>query len=87
MGDGEPPEWDRLPSATIPMMGVLPEHRGRGYVDDLLAAGTAAAQRKGYVSMLDPVDTLNSPMDAAMVRGGHRRGVRPWHVWHPRTWL
>lgn len=69
------------------MMGVLPEHRGRGYVDDLLAAGTAAAQRKGYVSMLDPVDTLNSPMDAAMVRGGHRRGVRPWHVWHPRTWL
>jgi hypothetical protein len=87
MGPGEPTEWDRLPCATIPMMGVVPEHRGNGYVNDLLAAGTAAAQRKGFVAMLDTVDTLNKPMDAAMVRGDHRRGVRPWHVWHHRTWL
>ena len=87
IGGGEPTAWDRLPSATIPMMGVLPEHRGNGYVNDLLAAGTAAAQRKGFVSMIDTVDTVNTPMDAAMVRADHRRGVRPWHVWHHRAWL
>jgi ribosomal protein S18 acetylase RimI-like enzyme len=86
-GGGDPTAWDRIPAATIPMMGVLPEHRGNGYVDDLLAAATAAAQRKGFVSMIDTVDTLNAPMDQAMIRGGHRRGVRPWHVWHHRAWL
>ena len=86
-GVDEPNQWDRLPAATIAMMGVLPEHRGNGYVDDLLLAGTAAAQRHGFVSMVDTVDVVNTPMDEAMVRTGHRRDVRPWHVWHHRASL
>jgi ribosomal protein S18 acetylase RimI-like enzyme len=86
-GTDEPNEWDRPPAATIAMMGVLPEHRGNGYVDDLLLAGAAAARRNGFVSMVDTVDVLNAPMDAAMIRTGHRRDVRPWHVWHYRAQL
>lgn len=68
-------------TATVAHIGVAPNHRGRGYVDELLAAGTAAARSRGFRSILSDVDTLNAPMIAAMERNGHVRGVRPWHVW------
>lgn len=67
--------------STIVHVGVVPEHRGNGYINDLLAAGTAAAQRSGIDGMLSDVDVLNDPMMNAMRRGGHLEGVRPWHVW------
>ena len=67
--------------ATIAHIGVVPARRGRGYVDDLLLAANAAARARGYRQMLSDVDTENRPMLAAMERNGHRRGVRPWHVW------
>lgn len=66
---------------TIAHIGVVPERRGRGYVDQLLLAAAAAARARGYRRMLSDVDTLNAPMLAAMERNGHERGVRPWHVW------
>lgn len=66
---------------TIVHIGVVPERRGRGYVDELLRAANRAARRRGYGSMLSDVDTENAPMLAAMERNGHLRGVRPWHVW------
>ena len=66
---------------TIVHIGVMPERRGRGYVDELLKAANRAARELGYRSMLSDVDTENAPMLAAMERNGHRRGVRPWHVW------
>ena len=69
-------------TVTIAYIGVLPAHRGNGYIDDLLLAGTAAAQGRGFTSMLSDVDTLNTPTIAAMERAGHHAGVRPWHVWH-----
>jgi GNAT superfamily N-acetyltransferase len=86
--DGEPVgfvavvDFDGEGTATIGFIGVVPQHRGNGYIDDLLAAGTAAARRHGFVSIHSDVDTLNTPMLAAMERGGHHAGVRPWHVWH-----
>ncbi len=67
--------------ATIVHVGVVPERRGRGYSDDLLAAANLAARRRGDRSILSDVDTENEPMLAAMQRNGHHRGVRPWHVW------
>lgn len=73
--------------STIIHTGVVPEHRGNGYVDDLLAAGTAAAQRAGISTMLCDVDVLNQPMIGAMIRAGHRTDLRPWHVWAFRTSL
>lgn len=75
-------DFDGSGTATIAFIGSLPEHRGNGHVDDLMAAGTAAAQRNGFTAMLSDVDTENTPMLAAMERAGHHAGVRPWHVWH-----
>jgi GNAT superfamily N-acetyltransferase len=74
--------FDGEGTATIAFIGVVPEHRGNGYIDDLLAAGTAAAQRHGFTSVHSDVDTLNAPMLAAMERAGHHTGVRPWHIVH-----
>lgn len=67
--------------ATIGHIGVIPEHRGHGYINDLLAAGTAAAQRSGISTMLSDVDVLNLPMRHAMNNGGHLEDPQRWHVW------
>ena len=66
---------------TIVHIGVVPDRRGQGYVDDLLRAAARAARGQGFSRMLSDVDTLNAPMLAAMGRNGHLPGVRPWHVW------
>ena len=65
-------------------IGVVPEQRGRGYVNDLLAEATADAADRGFTSIISDTDVLNAPMIAAFERAGHREGVRPWHVWHYR---
>jgi ribosomal protein S18 acetylase RimI-like enzyme len=69
---------------TIVHIGVAPERRGRGYVNELLRAANRAARERGDRTVLSDVDTENAPMLAAMVRNGHRPGVRPWHVWAMR---
>jgi GNAT superfamily N-acetyltransferase len=68
-------------AGTIAHCGVLPEHRGNGYMGDLLAAGTAVARERGFSSIVSDVDVVNHPMIAAMLRAGHRDDVRPWHTW------
>ncbi len=73
---------DRI--GTIVHIGVAPERRGRGYIDELLRAANRAARQLGFRSMLSDVDVLNAPMVAAMERNGHRSGVRNWHVWAMR---
>lgn len=69
---------------TIVHIGVVPELRGHGYVDDLLAKADVAARDRGFRYGLSDVDVGNGPMIAALERAGHRRGERPWHVWHYR---
>lgn len=71
--------------STIVHVGVLPDHRGNGYIDDLLAAGTNAARDAGIDSMLSDVDVLNEPMRNAMSRAGHVEDPARWHVWVYRT--
>ena len=39
--------FDEPTTATIVFIGVVPEHRGHRYVDDLILAGTAAARAAG----------------------------------------
>jgi len=61
---------------TLFYVGVVPEMRGRGYVDDLLAAGTTAlikAQRKNNKPLIADTDVSNSPMAAAFERAGWTR--------------
>jgi RimJ/RimL family protein N-acetyltransferase len=69
----EPPAF-----LTIFYVGVVPEMRGRGYVDDLLAAGTATLleirRRDGNKKPLRAdTDVANAPMAAAFERAGWAR--------------
>jgi GNAT superfamily N-acetyltransferase len=76
--------FDEPGRATIAHIGVVPEARGRGYVDELLQAGNAAARRRGFDRILSDVDVDNPPMLAAMERNGHSHTATTWHVWHHR---
>jgi GNAT superfamily N-acetyltransferase/ribosomal protein S18 acetylase RimI-like enzyme len=63
---------------TIFYVGVVPEMRGRGYVDDLLAAGTATlldarAQGGAEKPLRADTDVSNAPMAAAFGRAGWTR--------------
>jgi predicted N-acetyltransferase YhbS len=63
---------------TIFYVGVLPGMRGRGYVDDLLAAGTATlleVQRRDVNEkpLRADTDVANGPMAAAFERAGWTR--------------
>jgi ribosomal protein S18 acetylase RimI-like enzyme len=63
-------------SAVINYIGVVPEHRGRGYVDDLLAEGTASLNADGADSIRADTDTRNAPMAAAFERAGYAEFAR-----------
>jgi len=63
---------------TIFYIGVVPEMRGRGYVDDLLATGTATllavrAKRRNEKPLRADTDVSNAPMAAAFERAGWAR--------------
>lgn len=60
------------PSAnnTIGYIGVLPEQRGHGYIDDLLARGTATLTAAGASRIEADTDVGNAPMANAFRRAG-----------------
>ncbi|MBW5484194.1 GNAT family N-acetyltransferase [Streptomyces bambusae] len=66
-----------LPSATpynrnVGYLGVVPEMRGRGYVDDVLAEITRVHAEAGAELVTATTDTGNAPMAAAFARAGYR---------------
>jgi RimJ/RimL family protein N-acetyltransferase len=66
-----------LPSANaggpvVGYLGVVPEQRGHGYVDDLLSEITAILVADGATRVLADTDTTNTPMAAAFDRAGYR---------------
>jgi GNAT superfamily N-acetyltransferase len=79
--------FDEAGRGTIIHIGVVPEHRGRGYVGELLRACNDAALRRGFDRVLSDVDVENGPMRAAMERAGHLASATPWHVHHYRLEL
>jgi len=58
-------------SPVIGYIGVVPEHRGQGYVDDLLAAGTDTLRRAGAEQVRADTDIHNVPMAEAFRRAGY----------------
>jgi RimJ/RimL family protein N-acetyltransferase len=58
-------------SGTIGYLGVVPEHRGHGYVNDLLGQGTAILHAAGVESIRADVDVANLPMASACRRAGY----------------
>jgi RimJ/RimL family protein N-acetyltransferase len=61
-------------NAYNPVLGyiaVLPEHRGKGYVDELLAEGTRVLAAEGVPRVRAATDVGNVPMAAAFARAGY----------------
>lgn len=57
---------------AIGYLGVVPEHRGRGYVHDLLGEGTRfLAVEQGAERIVANTDVGNAPMAAAFARAGY----------------
>jgi RimJ/RimL family protein N-acetyltransferase len=66
-----------IPSATpygpnVGYLGVLPEMRGNGYVDDILAEVTRVHAERGATRITATTDFGNTPMAAAFGRAGYR---------------
>lgn len=66
-----------IPSATpynrnVGYLGVIPEFRGRGYVDEVLAEITRVHAEAGAEVITATTDTGNAPMAAAFARAGYR---------------
>ncbi|MGV9378596.1 GNAT family N-acetyltransferase [Nonomuraea sp. NPDC003707] len=65
-----------LPSANdggpvVGYLGVVPEHRGHGYVDDLLGEITRVHAERGVQRILADTDSGNMPMARAFERAGY----------------
>ncbi|WP_084962229.1 GNAT family N-acetyltransferase [Thermoactinospora rubra] len=56
---------------SIAYIGVLPEHRGRGYVHDLLARGTRTLAEAGLERIVAATDAANTPAANAFLRAGY----------------
>lgn len=56
---------------NIGYIGVVPEQRGRGYVDELLAQGTRTLLAEGATRIIADTDLANVPMADAFLRGGY----------------
>lgn len=63
-------------SPVIDYIGVVPERRGEGYVDDLLARGAATLVEAGAEQIRADTDTANVPMAAAFRRVGYTEFAR-----------
>lgn len=66
-----------IPSATptnrnVGYLAVLPEHRGRGYVDEILAFITRFHAEQGTPRITATTDAANAPMAAAFRRADYR---------------
>ncbi|MDH6108880.1 RimJ/RimL family protein N-acetyltransferase [Kitasatospora sp. MAP12-15] len=55
----------------IAYIGVLPAHRGRGYIDDILAEGTRVLATTAPECIRASTDVGNVPMAAAFARAGY----------------
>ncbi|CAN5265156.1 GNAT family N-acetyltransferase [soil metagenome] len=63
-------------SPVIGYIGVVPEHRGKGYVDDLLAMGAQTLRDAGAEYVRADTDVRNTPMAAAFRRAGYSEFAR-----------
>ncbi|MCO1576704.1 GNAT family N-acetyltransferase [Crossiella sp. SN42] len=59
-------------NAVVGYLGVLPEHRGHGYIHELLAHITRHHAELGMPRVVADTDLVNQPMAAAFTRGGYR---------------
>ncbi|GHE26924.1 GNAT family N-acetyltransferase [Streptomyces hydrogenans] len=66
----------------IAYIGVLPAHRGHGYIDEILAEGTRILAEAGMPRVRAATDLGNVPMAAAFARAGYANFQRQVdYVW------
>ncbi|MEV0281958.1 GNAT family N-acetyltransferase [Streptomyces sp. NPDC050610] len=58
-------------NAIIAYLAVLPEHRGNGHIDDILAEGTRVLAEQGVPRVRAATDLGNTPMANAFRRAGY----------------
>ncbi|MEU7691749.1 GNAT family N-acetyltransferase [Microbispora hainanensis] len=58
-------------NAMIAYIGVVPAHRGKGYIDDLLAEGTRILAEQDVPRVRAATDVGNVPMAQAFLRAGY----------------
>ncbi len=63
-----------LEEGTIHYIGVVPQHRGNGYILDLLSAATRKLHDIGVWRIYCDTDSQNAPMISAFRRIGYRQG-------------
>ena len=56
---------------VIGIIGVVPEHRGRGYAHDLLVEATHLLVETGVEEIVAETDTTNTPMAANFAKAGY----------------
>lgn len=61
---------------NVGFIGVVPEQRGHGYVDDLLGECTRLLAGQGAVRIVGGTDLTNAPMAAAFRRAGYTESER-----------
>jgi RimJ/RimL family protein N-acetyltransferase len=62
---------------VVGYLGVVPEHRGHGYADDILAEITRIlADEAGAEVIRADTDLANAPMAASFERAGYRNFSR-----------
>lgn len=61
---------------NVGYIGVVPEQRGHGYVDDLLGECTRLLVEHGAVRIVGGTDLTNAPMVAAFQRAGYTESQR-----------
>ena len=70
-----------LAEATLYFIGVLPEARGHGYVNDLLAKSIAILQAVGVWRIYSDTDRENFPMVRAFEKAGFEEDGL-YYIWH-----
>ncbi|MCP4180506.1 MAG: GNAT family N-acetyltransferase [bacterium] len=65
-------------TGAINYIGVLPEYRGKGYVNDLLAKGTSILKTEGIKQIIADIDVKNTPLAKALSRAEYKESKRIW---------
>jgi RimJ/RimL family protein N-acetyltransferase len=70
-------------NAIISYLAVLPEHRGNGYIDEILAEGTRVLNAHDVPRIRATTDLSNTPMANAFQRAGYANFERTINMtWH-----
>lgn len=77
--------WSRPAGARTGQTGASPEHRGNGYIDEILAEGTRILVAQDVPRIRAATDLGNTPMADAFRRAGYVNFERTINLtWRPR---